>query len=150
MTNVEIIQEEFDNLKDEIIEAYEKSGKKVSGEFARGLSVKVEGVSNITAKLMGYEYLAGRGAGKQPPLEPLIYWVKNKGIFGNPSDSVARGIAYVIARKIATKGTNPIYHLKVYNQVITKQRIASIIDRLTTENKKNIVDNIKFELKSKK
>ncbi len=45
----------------------------------------------------------GRRPGKQPPLAPLIYWVTRK--LGITDERQARGIAFVIARKIARVGS---------------------------------------------
>ena len=45
----------------------------------------------------------GRGPGKQPPLDPLIAWVKKKGIVSGESN--IRGAAFAIARSIGKNGT---------------------------------------------
>jgi len=45
----------------------------------------------------------GRAPGKMPPVEPLIEWVKKKGIV--KSDKEARGTAWAIAKSISKKGT---------------------------------------------
>ena len=45
----------------------------------------------------------GRGPGKQPPLDPLIEWVKKKGIVSG--DKNIRGAAFAIARSIGKNGT---------------------------------------------
>jgi hypothetical protein len=48
--------------------------------------------------------VAGRGAGKAPPIEPLTDWIIAKGIATDRKR--ARGISFAIARKIAREGTD--------------------------------------------
>lgn len=45
----------------------------------------------------------GRGAGKMPPIEPLVDWVKQKGLV--KSNKEALGTAWAIAKSISKKGT---------------------------------------------
>lgn len=45
----------------------------------------------------------GRGPGKLPPIEPLVDWVKKRGIVTNLKE--ARGTAWAIAKSISKKGT---------------------------------------------
>ena len=46
----------------------------------------------------------GRGPGKQPPLDPILKWVKREGIIFQ--GSTAEGSAWAIAKSIAKKGTS--------------------------------------------
>ncbi|MEN9566226.1 MAG: hypothetical protein RLZZ69_1422 [Cyanobacteriota bacterium] len=48
--------------------------------------------------------IAGRPSGTPPPVEPLINWVKAKGIESDTKK--AKGVAFAIAKKIAKKGTD--------------------------------------------
>ena len=45
----------------------------------------------------------GRGPGKQPPLDPLIEWVRKKGIITGEKN--IRGAAFAIAKSIGKNGT---------------------------------------------
>jgi len=45
----------------------------------------------------------GRGAGKRPPLDPILEWVKRKGIIFEGSDE--KGTAFAIQAAIAKRGT---------------------------------------------
>lgn len=143
MTTDEIIKEEIQSILDDIVTLYEQEDKKVSGQFKHGLEAIYE---PNKATIRGFVYLAGRKAGKMPPIKALESWVKRKGIFNVKSEAQVRSIAYVIARKIGEKGTNKEYHLKVYDQVITPARIDKIIDRIAQLNVNRIVTQIQAEL----
>jgi hypothetical protein len=46
----------------------------------------------------------GRGPGKRPPLDPILKWVKEKGIIFDGTDQ--RGSAFAIMNSIGEKGTS--------------------------------------------
>ena len=126
-----VIAEEMESLKVDIIAAYEASGKKVSGEFAKGLEIKY---SPNQATLSGYVYLAGRAAGKMPPIQAIEKWLIIKGITPIEKKMKISSLAFLIARKIAKNGTKKENHLAIYNQVITPERIDKILDRINKIN----------------
>lgn len=129
--NDEIIAEEMEALKVDIIAAYESSGKKVSGEFAKGLEIKY---SPNRATLLGYVYLAGRVAGKMPPIQAIEKWLIQKGIKPIEDKMKISTLAFLIARKIAKNGTRKENHLAIYDQIITPERIDKILDRINKIN----------------
>lgn len=49
----------------------------------------------------------GRHAGSMPPIEPILNWIRLKGIGGGCSESEQRSIAFAIAREIERNGTEP-------------------------------------------
>lgn len=61
-----------------------------------------------------------------PPLEPLIDWVKAK--FGISGEKEARGAAFLVARKIARKGTVGQFPFGLTFQALENQVVA-IFDR---------------------
>jgi hypothetical protein len=61
-----------------------------------------------------------------PPLEPLIDWVKAK--FGISGEKEARGAAFLVARKIALKGTKAQRPFGLTFQALEGQ-VAAIFDR---------------------
>lgn len=67
--------------------------------------LKVNNFKSVTLATVEHVQFAkyGRGPGKQPPIDPLIKWVKRVGIVKN--DKEARGTAFAIAKSIAKKGT---------------------------------------------
>jgi len=157
LTDQEVIKEEIDSIIKDILTMYENSGKKVSGEFARGLEARY---TPLSAEIWGYKYLAGRPPGKMPvekvngkiqAVKSLLEWVKNKGIFSYKNEYEARSIAYAIAKSIAEKGSNKNYTLNIYEKVITPERIDKIIDRISQLNVNRIITEItaSFELLEK-
>jgi len=129
--NDRIIKEEFEAIKTDIIALYNAGGKRTSGEFENGLQVDYR---TNGATLSGYVYLAGRIAGKQPPTKAIEDWLIAKGISPINEKMKISTLAYLIARKIGQKGTNPANHQYVYDEVITPERIQSILDKITKIN----------------
>jgi len=67
--------------------------------------IKVNSFKEVSMETVAHVQFAkyGRGAGKAPPIDPLIAWVKRKGIV--TTDKEARGTAFAIAKSIAKNGT---------------------------------------------
>ncbi len=126
-----VIQEQMELLKADIIAVYNASAKKTTGEFEKGLEVAY---APDSAKLSGYVYLAGRKAGKQPPIQAIENWLKAKGIRPIEDNMKISTLAFLIARKIAKEGTKKENHLAIYDQVITPQRIQEIFEKINQIN----------------
>jgi hypothetical protein len=125
-TAKDILQHEVNLIIEDIIQLYEGSGKKTSGQFAEGLSM---GLSENKVELFGYAYLLGRKAGQMPPVEKIKQWVLNKGIAS--VDAEASGIAWAIAKKISREGTKQSSSLPIYDMVITPERMDKIIAKVS-------------------
>ena len=138
----EVIRAEFDAIVRDIKAIYNASGKRVSGQFEKELEITQNGT---TTALMGVPYLAGRSSGKMPPVDTLKKWVEAKGI--TPLKGTTTSLAWAIAKKIAKEGTSKEYHLKVYEQVITPERIDSIIQKVAVFNVNLFTTELKVELK---
>ena len=137
--NDAIIKEEFEAIKADIIALFNAGGKRTSGEFENGLEVVYN--TNSTT-LSGYLYLAGRIAGKQPPIEANEKWLVQKGIKPIDDKMKISSLAFLIARKIAREGTNKENHQYVYDEVITPERIQMILDRLNKINVTSFVNEV--------
>jgi len=74
----------------------------------------------------------GRGPGKQPPLDPLIEWVRKKGIITGEKN--IRGAAFAIAKSIGKNGTK--------NYV---PNAPNAIEEALTKHMKNYVNKINVE-----
>lgn len=143
MTDDEIIKEEISLILEDIKKLYVSSGKKASGEFEKGLEAVFEPNKGT---IKGFVYLAGRKAGKMPPVSAIKKWVKIRGIRGVKKNSSIDSIAWAIAKKIAREGTKAENAMKIYEQVITPQRIRSIIERISKINVNRIVTEVRAEL----
>jgi hypothetical protein len=139
VNNDELIKTEIEALKADIIAVYESSGKKVSGEFSKGLETTY---APNKAILSGYVYLAGRVAGKQPPTAPIEKWLIAKGITPIETKMKISTLAYLIARKIGKSGTRKENHLAIYDQVITPARIDEILEKINKINVTAFIDEI--------
>jgi len=127
----EIIKQEIEILLDEIKLEYNQIGKRTSGLFEEGLEAIY---SPNKAVIMGYPYLAGRKAGKMPPIQAIKKWIEQKGIQPIKDNITTTSLAWAIAKKIAREGTNKENHLKIYEKVITPQRIDEIIKKVSVFN----------------
>lgn len=143
MYNDDILKEEFKSLVADIKQVYNDSGKRVSGEFEQGLELDYR--PNY-ASLTGYAYLAGRQAGKMPPVKAIKDWIEARGIRPLESKMTTTSLAWAIAKNIAKNGTDKDRHLKIYEQVVTPERIQSILDRVTEFNIQEFVNNITVEM----
>ena len=143
----EILKQEIELILSEIKEVYNNSDKKVTGEFENGLSGEYE---PNKATIKGYLYLGGRNGGIIPPVQEIENWIINKGI--QPLDELMtlNSLAWAIAKKISKEGTNPINHLNIYQEVITPQRIDTIINKLSVFNAGLFISEITNELKNLK
>ena len=77
--NQKILMEEMESIKNDIIQIYNSSGKRTTGEFESGLQIEYNG---LTAVLKGYTYLGGRRPGKMPPLDAIEKWIEASSLMG--------------------------------------------------------------------
>lgn len=132
-----ILSREFENLKKDLIIAYDAKGMRASGKFADTLEVQVTG---LTAKLFGEDYSqqleTGRKAGRFPPINAIEQWIKDKGIANRIQGEISiSSLAFLIARKIARNGWKREEHggVQLISEVVTDQRIQNIIDEVGAE-----------------
>lgn len=150
MTDQEVIKEEIELILEDIIKVYEASGRKVSGQFAEGLEAIYE---PYKATIRGFVYLAGRGktknkgkAGEPTVQQRILVWLKQRGIRPIKENMTLKSLSFAIAKKIHEQGTNKSNWLKIYEQVITPERIDKIIDRISELNVNRIITEIRAEL----
>lgn len=128
----EILKEEFDKLRQDLIIAYDAKGMRASGNFAESLDVII---GDSYAELWGDEYAEqleyGRNAGGFPPLKDIEDWIIEKGVFNDVLQEIKlSSLAYLIARKIAQQGWNRANNggVGLISEVITEERLQLIAD----------------------
>jgi hypothetical protein len=126
-------------LQDDLIKSLDKKKKNASG----GLRQSIQAVPDVSVSDGIYTYVLsmasyyefvdeGRKAGKMPPIDSLIKWVKQKSAFGglevNESKDV-RSVAFGIAKNIAKFGIKPSYF---FTNVIDDGRLEQLTEDLAT------------------
>lgn len=157
-TTQEIVNAEFELLKTDLIKAYDAKGMRASGKTADSLEVVNVGVES--AKLIGNKSIGaleeGRGATttgteSNPPLiDQIKQWIKDKGIVSDiKNDNDNSKLALNITRKIHREGWNRQGYggVNLLSEVITTERIQSIIDKVGVNLTLNIVTLLQDELK---
>lgn len=150
MTEEEIIKNWMETIKKDLIALYDERDRRATGQFAEGLE-SVYGP--YSAELWGYEYLAGRGptkggykAGEPYLWQSILVWLQARAIVPREKNVTQRGLAWMIAQKIHKQGTDRAKWLKVYDLVITPERIDEVIDKLSTLNVNRLITTVVAEL----
>jgi hypothetical protein len=133
----QVLSREFEDLKKDLIIAYDAKGMRASGKFAETLEVRVNG---LTAQLWGEDYAqqleTGRKSGKFPPIDAIKKWIEDKGIANRIQGEISiSSLAFLIARKIAREGwkREQFGGVELISQVVTDQRMQKIIDEVGAE-----------------
>lgn len=154
--NTEILQQEFDALKTELIAKYDELGMRASGNWANSLEVVVSGNN---AKIIGESYSqqleygrnAGGKSGKGTSFsEAIEQWIKDKGIANRIEGEISvSSLAFLIVRKIMREGWKREEYggVELITQVITPERIQQIIDRIGLEQTAGFIRDITTFLK---
>lgn len=104
MTRVETIAKFFKRMSDAYVIDQQSKGMYASGVSAKELRVITEPEGG---KLFGKSYWhfqkVGRKPGGFPPIDTILQWIRDKRI---TSDLPEKSLAFLIARKIAKKGTD--------------------------------------------
>lgn len=131
----EVLQSEFEALKNELIAKYDELGMRASGNFAESLEVQV---NDTKAILLGANYAEqleyGRKAGKFPPIAQIEKWINDKGIMSKIQGKISvSSLAFLIARKIARVGwkREEFGGVELITQVVTPERIQQILDKVS-------------------
>ena len=150
-TSQQILDSEFESLKNDLIKEYDSLGMRASGDFAKSLEVVSE-TNNV--KLFGNNYAEqlefGRRPGKRPPIQALKDWIVDKGIVNQIKGNITvTSLAFAIATKIAKQGWKRKDHggVELISKIITPQRIQKIIDMVGAELALTLVKTITIELK---
>lgn len=152
MSNVtDILAEEFEALRVDLIARYDELGMRASGNWADALEVDVsENKATIKGLTYSEQLESGRAPGKQPPSAAIEQWIKDKGIASRIEGKISiSSLAFLIARKIGREGWKREQHggVDLISEVVTPERIQKIIDRLSdiyvTNFTNDIIDYLK-------
>lgn len=134
MSSKQILSKEFESLKSDLIQAYDRKGMRASGNFADSLEVVT---TDTNAILYGADYSqqleTGRSAGKFPPINAIEKWIDDKNISARLNGEITKSqLAFLIARKIAMQGWNREGYggVELISEVVTDERIQKIIDEV--------------------
>lgn len=114
VTRKEAITTFMVRVKQAHIEDLRRKNMDASGDSAASLKEKAEdNAGQLFGKRSIGALIEGRRPGKQPPLEAIIQWLKDKKTFriDNDRGPSLRSLAFLIARKIGKTGTD-IYQRK--------------------------------------
>ena len=116
----------------------ESSGRRASGELISSVNSKVTVNGNeyaIELNLEDYWYYVenGRGAGKFPPPDKILQWIKVKPILPTPMSNgklpTEKQLAFLIGRKIANEGFEGTHDLdNTMKEVDYEQIIQDALD----------------------
>lgn len=152
MTRDEIISQEMESIKKEIIERYEALGMRASGQFATETTIEDRGKKHfVVAPAYASQLIKGRKPGTMPPVKAIEQWIRDKGIAARASSDISvTSLAYLIARKIQREGTTYFKQggTDLLESVITPERMQRIIDRLKDFTIVDIQNRISRELKA--
>ncbi len=143
------IREAINEHLDKVVKAYKKdllrfkasesTDKSLRKESKVGLQIE----GNIYAQRSIMTLFKGRKPGKFPPISAILDWIRAKGI--KPTDTTEKGLAFMIARSIAKKGTK-IYQGKTAPLDVDDQ-INDLEDSLSVTLDKIFKENISKSMK---
>lgn len=130
----EILTNEFNILKQDLIDAYYKKGMFASGEFERQAEVITD---DYSGKILGAKHTEQLEYGRNPssrfpPRDAIENWINEKGVFASAIEEIGiSSLAFLIQRKIATFGYDRKEHggVDLVNEIVTPERIQAIIDK---------------------
>lgn len=132
----EILEAEFEQLRLDLIAAYDAKGMRASGKFAEELETDV---SEYTAILRGPKHTEQLEYGRRPGpisyegMENIKEWIIRKNVFNAAIEEIGlSSLAFLIARKIRNFGwkREGFGGVDLVSEVVTPERIQKIIDKV--------------------
>lgn len=105
MANKEGIFSFLEIVRRGVIADQSANNRNASGKFVSSLEIReIKKGGQLVSEDYGQQLVTGRRPGKFPPLKPIEDWIEEKGL--NLKGITKKSLAFVIARKIAKKGTD--------------------------------------------
>lgn len=142
MTTEKAINTLLERIRTDIVREQRAKRMRASGQSAESMDIFA---GPLRGRLVGADYFRqqvhGRGPGSFPPVDQIREWIDRKGI--QPRDITKDSLAFLIARKIARRGTD------VFLRRRAGLDLASIFEKRTEEFTEQMVDIKKVEYMSK-
>ena len=140
-SNKEVIFSVLEIIRKKILG--QQRSKKIYASGKSAQSLYIQEVKN-GGQLVGEDYfqqqITGRKPGKFPPIKPILKWIDDKGLSLNKITK--KGLAFIIARKIADKGTD------IYKKKRDGLDVKGIIDETEPILKDQLIKSGKIEIKT--
>lgn len=132
---------EFEQLKADLIQAYDNKGMRASGRWADALEV-VQSENKVT--LFGLDYSRQLEEGRKPTTnsgngalyDAILQWIDDKNISAKLNNEITKTqLAFLITRKIHREGWDRkgFGGVELISEVVTEERINSIIEKYGQE-----------------
>ena len=139
--NKEAIFSVLEVIRRRIVGDMNSNNRNASKKFIRSLEIKeLRDGGQIVGEDYAQQLIAGRKPGKFPPIKPIIQWIEDKGLSLNKITK--KGLAFIISRKIADKGTDIFRHKKPALDV------KGIVDDIEPMLKDQLIKAGKIEIKT--
>lgn len=99
---------------------------------------------SVTIELEDYWYYVehGRGAGKMPPIEPIVNWIESKPVPPKVEGLTVKQRAFAIARAIGKNGTKP----RPFFEKATKQTYSQFKEDIAEAVEMDIMEYIETDV----
>lgn len=152
----------FDDVVGQLRNSAEAKGLDASGNLLASITFRPEVLGDtMRFQLILPDYYKwvdeGRKPGKFPPIEPILQWMKQKGIVPRntrgkrlkTTDKSLKNLAYIIRRSIAKKGTIKRFGYRgsnFYTDVIPSEKdfVRKITAQIADAARKDIVVQLKY------
>jgi len=135
------IHKALEQIRSGIINDMSVNNRNASKKFIRSLDIKdLRDGSQLVGEDYSQQLVAGRKPGRFPPTKAIEDWIDAKGLSLNKIKK--KSLAFIIARKIANKGTD------IFKGKRKALNVKGIVDDVEPTLKEEIVKNGKIAIKT--
>jgi len=139
--NKEAIFSTLEIIRRRIVGDMNSNNRNASKKFINSLDIKeIKTGGQLVGEDYAQQLITGRKPGKFPPIKPILQWIDDKGLSVNKITK--KSLAFIIARKIANKGTDIFRHKR---QALD---VKSIMDDVEPHFKDQLIKAGKIEIKT--